>query len=379
MNSMMKVMRNGPADDSGLERDAATGPETIPETRAIATYNDEAFSALADSLPIARFAEHIGREVSGLYRLTRFTRERDRFGRPFRVVGLGDGSASVDVYAWPRNGVPSADAPVGSWVEARVRVREFNGAVTGDLLELLMVDACMAKAAAPHHPAGAELAERLGRYIGTCEVKPLKVFLNHVFCDPVRRRAFLTRPASRSHHHAWTGGLAEHSLEVAAIVDTVLVKEPPEIRSLASVAGLVHDFGKVRTLLKDGQKTKLGWVVRHEALTLELLASGFATLDVLWPDGAAGLRHLLTWRADWRDSRPLLPAVLALQLADRYSSAADARDQAFVAKPDWQRFARLEVAGPIARFWRPAPTPAFTRRLSRTEEVAMQGSLTHGR
>jgi 3'-5' exoribonuclease len=205
-----------------------------------------------------------------------------------------------------------------------------------------------------------DLAARLQTLIDQCETVPLRHFLGTVFSERSFSQAFLTLPASQSHHHAYPGGLAEHSLEVAHLLQTVVAHEEPAMANLTAVAGLLHDVGKIALLKENGARTRAGFVLRHDTLTLELLAPALANLDALWPDGATALRYLLTWQPSGQDRRPLLPAALALQFADRYSSAHGARERAFAGAPDWKRFARLDTAGPISRFWRPDTTQAIS-------------------
>jgi hypothetical protein len=194
----------------------------------------------------------------------------------------------------------------------------------------------------------------LQRWIDTCPVPELAHFISQVFSDRELTTAFFTRPASERHHHAWPGGLAEHSLEVASRVETMLAHVTEQERWLASAAGLLHDLGKIRTHQDDGRRTATGYVMKHEELTLELIAPALKSLDKSWPDGANALRYLLVGMTKAAaEKRPWLPSLMVVQVADRMSAAEDARRQAFVNRPDWQRFATLDVPGSPSRFWIP--------------------------
>lgn len=206
---------------------------------------------------------------------------------------------------------------------------------------------------APNDDSRLDLASSLEDYIQGCPTDALRAFLCRAFSEQYLRQAFLTLPASREHHHAWPGGLAEHSLEVATIVGRSAILDTPTDCALGSVAALLHDIGKVRTMGADGRCTQRGWVLSHDALTLEVLANGLRFLDSCWPDGATDLRYLLTWKSTPVTRRPLRAIAILIQAADQYSSACSARDRAFHGKTDWQRFAVLEAAGPRNRFWRP--------------------------
>lgn len=55
---------------------------------------------------------------------------------------------------------------------------------------------------------------------------------------------FWTSPASRRDHHAYPGGLAQHSLQIARMVKGT-PDLPEEYRELGIVHGLLHDYGKI--------------------------------------------------------------------------------------------------------------------------------------
>lgn len=207
-----------------------------------------------------------------------------------------------------------------------------------------------------------ELVKQLQFWMDTCPVPELAHFVSQVFNDRELTIAFFTRPASERHHHAWPGGLAEHSLEVASRVETMLVHATDQERWLASAAGLLHDLGKIRTHQNDGRRTATGYVMQHEDLTLELLAPALKLLDKSWADGANALRYLLVGMTKAAaEKRPWLPSLMIVQVADRLSAAEDTRRQAFVNRPDWQRFATLDVPGSPSRFWMPKAPPSSAR------------------
>lgn len=204
-----------------------------------------------------------------------------------------------------------------------------------------------------------ELVKQLQRWMDICPVPELAGFVSQVFNDRDLAIAFFTRPASERHHHAWPGGLAEHSLEVASRVETMLAHVTDQERWLASAAGLLHDLGKIRTHQNDGRRTATGFVMQHEELTLELLAPALKLLDKSWADGANALRYLLVGMTKAAaEKRPWLPSLMIVQVADRLSAAEDTRRQAFINRPDWQRFATLDVPGSPSRFWIPKAPPS---------------------
>ncbi|MDZ7811333.1 MAG: HD domain-containing protein [Arhodomonas sp.] len=205
------------------------------------------------------------------------------------------------------------------------------------------------------HP---EAVARLQALIERVPVTTLRAFLEDLFSDDAIALPFVERPASRDHHHAYPGGLVEHSLEVAERVAWFLFRDvPTEAKALAVVAGLLHDIGKVRTFGPDYRKTTVGTLLGHDQLTLEILSGPLRRLETKWPDGADSLRYLLSWN-EYRDrGRTLIPEALAIRNADRFSAARDAQRRAFAGARSHQRLARLRGYGPPSTFWLPRPPP----------------------
>lgn len=82
------------------------------------------------------------------------------------------------------------------------------------------------------------------RLIDSLRSTPLRRFMTRVLVNPESFQGYWTSPASRRDHHAYPGGLAEHSLEVATMVATAKGL-PEEDRELGIVFALLHDFGKI--------------------------------------------------------------------------------------------------------------------------------------
>lgn len=74
--------------------------------------------------------------------------------------------------------------------------------------------------------------------------KPLRRFMTRTLLNQEALHGYWTSPASRRDHHAYPGGLAEHSLEVATMLATSSGL-PDEDRELGIVFALLHDYGKI--------------------------------------------------------------------------------------------------------------------------------------
>lgn len=200
-----------------------------------------------------------------------------------------------------------------------------------------------------HRP---DLVDAIETWVRTCPVPVLRQFIWRVLGKPHIGVPFFRAKASQDHHHAFAGGLADHSLAVAKLTLQSLPDMDDREAWLSAIAGLLHDIGKIRCF-DDNGTTAPGFVLRHEHWTLEILAEALAWLDRQWPDGALAIRYLLSSSSQKQAQRPLLPGVMAISYADRMNSALEIRTQVFSQRPRWQRFAKTQGYGPPSRFWLP--------------------------
>jgi len=94
----------------------------------------------------------------------------------------------------------------------------------------------------------AQLAEELDAVIDSLTSSPLRSLCHHLLQeDRELRDKFLTWPGAQQVHHAFLGGLAEHSLSVARMCDEDArrYEQYGLNRDLMVTGGLLHDLGKI--------------------------------------------------------------------------------------------------------------------------------------
>jgi len=277
--------------------------------------------------------------------------------RPYTRFKIEDIYGTTIAYGWDGNF--SIEGEIHDmdvcYIEGRSRFHQgrwlvdaFHVVPAHNLLEL-----DMARLIPTRYCPRPELLPRLDRLVNSISTPQLKCFLNGIFLDQQLTKLFLSVPASMKHHHSHEAGLLLHSIECAEFVMNSYPVVDSE-KDIGIIAALLHDIAKSRTMAANNKKTTLGHVVDHDQLTLEVLAPHLRALDQTWPDGATALRYLLTWKNS-HHSMPLLPVAEAVQAADRISSALNARNLAYVNAPEWKRFGKLDVGGPVNHFWLPSP------------------------
>ena len=163
--------------------------------------------------------------------------------------------------------------------------------------------------------------------------------------DTETGRAFRLAPAAMRHHHAFLGGLLEHTLSVTAICDALARHYGAVVdRDLLIAGALLHDIGKV---LEIGARagfpyTDDGRLLGHVLLGLRLVAEAARAVDGLAPRRLLLLEHCIAahqGRYEWQSPRePLIIEALLLHHADDLDAKAGAAlDQLESVAAGWSR------------------------------------------
>jgi 3'-5' exoribonuclease len=93
-----------------------------------------------------------------------------------------------------------------------------------------------------------EMEGRLAETVKSLANPHLKELLLGLFRDQDFRKRFRTAPGAKALHHAYIGGLLEHTVEVVALCERVAEVFPELDRDLLLTAAILHDVGKMEEL-----------------------------------------------------------------------------------------------------------------------------------
>ena len=109
--------------------------------------------------------------------------------------------------------------------------------------------------------------------IGNIQDPTLKKVLLFFFDDPDFKKTFMMVPAALKRHHAYIGGLIEHTTGVTALCKAAANYYPMINRDLLLAGAILHDIGKVKTykVEKSFDGTNEGKLIGHLILGVKMV------------------------------------------------------------------------------------------------------------
>jgi 3'-5' exoribonuclease len=152
--------------------------------------------------------------------------------------------------------------------------------------------------------------------------KPWRRLAHRVLHDQEIRARLLTAFGAKAIHHAYMGGLLEHTLSVCRLVLSVCGVYPRLDKEILLIAALLHDLGKAWELTQGltADYTDEGRLLGHIQITLEVLDPLLRKEKELDPGLALHLKHLIVSHHGEYEfgspKRPKTAEALVLHLAD---------------------------------------------------------------
>jgi 3'-5' exoribonuclease len=258
-------------------------------------------------VPIAELAED--RVVEGHFAVARKQRLRTRGGSPYLALELVDPSGRIEARVW--NDVDLLDRRFGEGDAVRVlgRVERFRDRLQ---LEVRSLEPSETDPSSLVPEARRDVEELDGFFdflASEIAHRGLKSLVGRFVADAEFRARQRILPATVEGHHAWAGGLLEHTVSVASLCREAAQLHPRLRTDLLLAAALLHDCGRVREL--DGGPlflpTPEGKLLGHVHLGVRLIEEQARGLE---PSVLAELVHAVAAHHDARTARTAEAAVL---------------------------------------------------------------------
>jgi 3'-5' exoribonuclease len=247
--------------------------------------------------------------------------------KPYLRLQLADRSGTIEGRVWDDAERIDSWVRAGAYIGIRGRIQSYRNQrqlkieeieplhVSNDELDLFL----------PATDLDLDALEAgLDALIASVVDRPLRQLLEElVGADSETGRAFRRAPAAKRNHHAYIGGLLEHTLSITRIADLLAGHYGRNIdRDLLVTGAILHDIGKIQEIAVTGgfPYTDPGKLLGHILLGIQLVRDAARTIEDLEPERLLLVLHLIAshqGKYEWQSPRiPHTLEALILHFAD---------------------------------------------------------------
>ena len=258
-------------------------------------------------MSIAELAED--RVVEGLYAVARKQRLRTRSGSPYLALELVDPTGKIEARVW--NDVELLDKRFGEGDAVRVlgRVERFRDRLQLEVRSLEPAETDPAELVPEPRRDMDELDGFFEFLAAEIAHSGLRQLVARFAGDADFRSRLRVLPATQDSHHAWAGGLLEHTVGVASLCREAAQLHPRLRADIVLAAALLHDAGRTQELDRGPLflPTAEGKLLGHVHLGLRLIEERGGGLE---PEVLAEVLHAVSVHHEARGAHTAEAAVL---------------------------------------------------------------------
>ncbi len=295
-----------------------------------------------------------GDRISGVYLVKYRTSAVTKNGKEYWNVALQDKTGGLDAKVWDPNSGGIGEFDDRDYVDIMGDVTSFNGALQINIKRARKADE------GEYNPADYlpiskknidEMYGELLTIINRTENPYLKQLLEEFFVkDTLFIKTFKFSSAAKSVHHAFVGGLVEHTLSVAKNCEFFALQYPRLNRDLLVTAAICHDMGKTReiTAFPENDYSDEGNLIGHIVVGSEMISEKIKEIEGFPVVLANELKHcILSHHGELEYGSPKKPALIeavALSFADNLDAKMETFTELLEASQDpnsWQGYNKL--------------------------------------
>ncbi len=190
-----------------------------------------------------------GQELNGVFACVRKDRLFTRSGSPYLALELRDRTGVIEARAFRDADVLAGRFERGELVRVSGRVERFREQPVVEVVDITRADLSAADPASFLPVAYRDLDELDGfleHLAGEVFDRDYRGLLDRLLAEDDLRAAWRQAPCTRAGHHAYLGGLLEHTVAVATLAVDVCQLHPRLNQDLLLTAAIVHDLGRTR-------------------------------------------------------------------------------------------------------------------------------------
>jgi 3'-5' exoribonuclease len=239
-----------------------------------------------------------GDVVDDIFVLSEKILSQKRDGSNFLNVTLSDKTGMIKGVVWDDVSGITAGTASGDFVHVNGHVGEYRGALQAVIKKMVSIPADRINPAdfLPKTPRDIEgMFDRLSRITNSIKNDDLKRLVDAFWKDKEFVRKFKTAPAAKKMHHAYIGGLLEHTLSMVSLADKIAEHYSGVDRDLLLVGAIFHDIGKIDEFEYQFKidYSDRGRLLNHIVIGLKMVDEKLAEIEQFPEDQALLLKHMI--------------------------------------------------------------------------------------
>lgn len=291
--------------------------------------------------------------VDDIFVLSEKSLSQKRDGDNFLNVIISDKTGTLKGVVWDNVNQIAAGITSGDFAYVNGNVSEYKGAlqVVIKKMEPFPSDRIDPSDFLPQTSRNIEdMFERLVKRANSITTDYLKALINAFFNDREFVNKFKTAPAAKKMHHAYIGGLLEHTVSMTSLADKIAGHYGGINRDLLLTGAILHDIGKIDEF--DYQSkidySDKGRLLNHIVIGIKMVDDKLSEIDHFPEDQMLLLKHMIVSHHGTREfgspEPPKTIEAVLLNYIDEIDSKVNAvRD--FIASEDpdetWTSYHRL--------------------------------------
>ncbi|MBU1163075.1 MAG: HD domain-containing protein [Proteobacteria bacterium] len=294
-----------------------------------------------------------GDAVDDIFVLAEKNLAQKKDGNNFLNISLSDKTGDIKGVVWDNVDQISEKISAGDFARVRGNVTEYRGSLQ---LVIKNIEACSADSIDPADflPESRlnrdDMFERLLKLTATIETLYLKNLLEAFWNDDEFVSKFKRAPAAKKMHHAYIGGLIEHTLSMTLLADKIATHYKGIDRDLLIASAILHDIGKIREF---DYKVKIdysdeGRLLNHIVIGVQMIEEKLKNIKNFPDEQALLIKHMIVSHHGTREfgspEPPKTIEAVLLNYIDEIDSKVNGIRE-FIAREDpnetWTSFHRL--------------------------------------
>ena len=298
---------------------------------------------------------HEGEKINEIYLCKQKHTFLNKSGKPYDSLQLQDKTGMLDAKIWDVSSQGIEEFDSLDYIEVTGDITSYQGSLQLNIKRVRRANEGE-YTEADYLPVSKfdieDMYRELTGYIETMENEHLKKLVSWFFIENGQFiKQFKTHSAAKTVHHAFVGGLLEHTLGVTRMCDLIAKNYPVLNRDLLVAAGMLHDIGKIEELTEfpANDYSDSGQLLGHIVIGAEWISRVIRTMGDFPVRLANELKHcILAHHGEYEFGSPKKPAIIeavALHFADNIDAKMKTFQEALDAAPgdglQWLGYNRL--------------------------------------